>query len=61
MFDNDVFPSTWTDDYDDPDDPCDQPSGETYTFTQLFAAYDYHMRVDSDGNPHFRLGILPAD
>ncbi|RMF08830.1 MAG: T9SS C-terminal target domain-containing protein [Candidatus Neomarinimicrobiota bacterium] len=44
------FPSTWY-------DAC---SDTTYTFEELFATYDFDMRVDSQGNPHFIVGILPA-
>ena len=51
MFDSGVFPQDWVDDYD----------GTEYSFTYLFCTYDFHMRVDADGNPHFILGVLPSD
>ncbi len=50
MFDSGVFEGEWT----DPDD------GTVYTFTELFCSYDYHLRVDSDGDPHFIMGVLPG-
>ncbi len=50
MFDNGVFPSSYTDPYD----------GTLYEFTELFCSYDFHMRVDSDGDPHFIMGVLPG-
>ena len=43
MFDSGAFPSYW----EDPD-ACSTPP-ESYTFTELFAAYDFHLRVDSNG------------
>jgi len=45
-----AFPSTWY-------DAC---SDTTYNFDELFATYDFDMRVDSQGNPHFILGLLPS-
>ena len=50
MFDSGTFPLEFTDEY-----------GETTFFTELFCTYDFHMRVDGEGNPHFILGVLPSD
>ncbi|NOZ76054.1 MAG: T9SS type A sorting domain-containing protein [FCB group bacterium] len=44
------FPSTWY-------DACNDT---TYNFEELFATYDFDMRVDSQGNPHFIVGLLPS-
>jgi len=38
-------------------DECDQ---QEYVFDELFAAYDFDMKVDTDGNPHIVLGLLPG-
>ena len=32
----------------------------TYNFDELFATYDFNMKVDSQGNPHFIVGVLPS-
>ncbi len=54
MFNSGLFPTTWT-------DPDECPDSEDYTFTELFMAYDFDLKVDSDGNPHFIMGVLPGD
>ena len=38
-------------------DECDMLE---YTFNELFAAYDFDIKVDSEGNPHIVLGLLPG-
>jgi hypothetical protein len=58
MLTSGVFPSEWTD-----PDGCDFDGDglpDSYEWTELFAAYDYDLRVDSDGNPHIIAGILPS-
>jgi hypothetical protein len=37
-------------------DECDQVE---YVFDGVFMAYDFDVKVDSDGNPHFVVGLLP--
>jgi hypothetical protein len=54
MFDSGLFPQSWT-------DPDECPDSEDYTFTELFMAYDFDLKVDADGNPHFIMGVLPGD
>ena len=54
MIESGAFPDYW----EDPD-ACSSPP-ESNTFTELFCAYDFHLRVDSNGNPHFNLGILQS-
>jgi len=54
MFDSGLFPQSWT-------DPDECPDSEAYTFTELFMAYDFDLKVDADGNPHFVMGVLPGD
>ena len=54
MFDSGLFPTTWT-------DPDNCPDSEAYTFSELFMAYDFDLKVDSEGNPHFVMGVLPGD
>lgn len=54
MFNSGLFPQTWT-------DPDECPDSEDYTFTELFMAYDFDLKVDDDGNPHFVMGVLPGD
>ena len=42
-------------------DPCFvDDDGEPYYFDELFATYDFAMKVDSDGNPHIVVGLLPS-
>jgi len=54
MFNSGLFPTTWT-------DPDQCPDSEDYVFTELFMAYDFDLKVDADGNPHFVVGVLPGD
>ncbi len=54
MFASGLFPMNWT-------DPDGCPDSEDYTFTELFMAYDFDLKVDDDGNPHFVMGVLPGD
>ena len=37
-------------------DECDAVE---YLFSGVFMAYDFDLKVDSDGNPHFVVGVLP--
>jgi len=37
-------------------DECDQVD---YVYDGIFMAYDFDMKVDSDGNPHIVVGVLP--
>jgi len=50
MIDSETFPLEY----------YDEEFDTTYTWTELFAAYDYHMRVDASGDPHFVLGLVAA-
>jgi len=54
MFNSGLFPTTWS-------DPDNCPDSEDYTFTELFMTYDFDLKVDADGNPHFIMGVLPGD
>jgi hypothetical protein len=54
MFDSGLFPTSWT-------DPDNCPDSEVYNYTELFMAYDFDLKVDDDGNPHFLMGVLPGD
>jgi len=53
MLNNGAYP----DHYGPDNDPC---ADTTITWDQLFIAYDFDMRVDSDGNPHFVTSVLPS-
>lgn len=54
MFDSGLFPTTWS-------DPDNCPDSEDYAFSELFMTYDFDLKVDADGNPHFVIGVLPGD
>lgn len=51
MFDNGIFPDSW----------IDPIYGMEFNFTYLFSTYDFQLRVDTEGNPHFILGLFPTD
>jgi len=38
----------------------DECTGESESTTEAFFTYDFDLRVDSQGNPHFVVGIIPA-
>jgi hypothetical protein len=54
MFNSNLFPTSWT-------DPDECEGSEDYTFSELFMAYDFDLKVDANGDPHFVIGILPGD
>ena len=54
MFETGLFPTTW-------EDPDNCPESEDYVFDELFMTYDFDLQVDSDGNPHIVVGVLPAN
>jgi len=54
MMDSGVVPTGW-------EDPDDCPDSEPYSWNKLFLTYDFDVKADSDGNPHFIVGMLPTD
>ena len=45
------------------EDPTLDPDAyftEYFEFDKLFSLYDLNLRVDSEGNPHFMVGIIPS-
>ncbi|NOZ07395.1 MAG: T9SS type A sorting domain-containing protein [FCB group bacterium] len=44
-----LFPSSWT-------DSC--PPYDEIVFDDLFFTYDFDLKVDSNGNPHFVVGVI---
>ncbi len=60
----DVFESMMGDNYPDehefPSVYVSECDGTTIEFEKLFCTYDFDLKVDSDGNPHFIIGVLPS-
>ena len=54
MMSSGAFPEGWT-------DPDNCPDSEPYSWSKLFLTYDFDVKTDSDGNPHFVVGLLPTD
>jgi hypothetical protein len=50
MLDTEAFEDSYT----------DEQTGEEITWTELFCTYDFDLLVDSQGNPHIIVGLLPA-
>ena len=54
MMDSGLVPTGW-------EDPDECPDSEPYSWVELFLTYDFDVKTDSDGNPHFIVGMLPTD
>ncbi len=57
VFDHMLNNGAYADHYGPDNDEC---ADTTITWDELFIAYDFDMRVDSQGNPHFITSVLPA-
>ena len=42
-------------------DPDNCPDSEVISWSKLFLSYDFDVKTDNEGNPHFVVGLLPTD
>ena len=57
VFDHMLNTGAYADHYGPDNDEC---ADTTITWNELFIPYDFDMRVDANGNPHFIVPVLPA-